>query len=250
MKYTDVHCHLESERFKQDLDEVLKRAKEAGVEFVINSGTDSVRNKETLELSKKYPLIKCSFGWYPAGNLPENIEKEMKWIEENKDDCLIIGEIGLDYLEESRFENSVKQKEMFRKMIQLGKKINKPILIHSRKAEEEAIVVLEEEKAKNVIMHCFMGNKNLIKRAAQNGWYFSVPAVITRLQHFQTLVELVDIKQLLTETDAPYLAPKSGERSEPSDVAITIKEIARIKKLSEEEVANQIYNNTKNILGI
>lgn len=250
MKLVDVHCHLESMRFKSDLDEVLKRAKDAGAEFVVNSGTEPKRNRETLDLSKKYPLIKCAFGWYPVGNLGKDIEKEMKWIEDNKDVCLIIGEIGLDYAEESREAHSVEQKEMFRKMIRLGKKLNKPILIHSRKAELEAIEVLEEEKAEKVIMHCFNGNMNLIKRAAQNGWYFSVPAVITRLQHFQTLVGMVDLKQLLTETDAPYLAPKAGERSEPRDVAVTIREIAKIKKLTEEEVAEQIYENTKKILNL
>jgi TatD DNase family protein len=250
MKYIDVHCHLESERFNQDLDEVLKRAKDSGVEFVINSGTDSGRNKETLELSKKYPLIKCSFGRYPVGNSSKDLEKEMKWIEEHKDNCLLIGEIGLDYAEGDNKEN---QKLMFREMISFAKKINRPILVHTRKAEADVLEVLEEEcrdKKIHVILHCFMGNKNLIKRGAQNGWYFSVPAVITRLQHFQTLVGMVDLKQLLTETDAPYLAPKAGERSELRDVAITIREIAKIKKLTEQEVAEQIYENTKKILNL
>jgi TatD DNase family protein len=250
MKLVDVHCHLESMQFNKDLNEVIKRAEDAGVEFVVNSGTSPDRNRETLELSKKYSLIKCAFGWYPVGNLSKDIEKEIKWIEEHEKDCLIIGEIGLDYAEEEREAAADRQKEMFRKMIRLAKKLNKPILIHSRKAELEAIEVLEEEKAENVIMHCFNGNMNLIKRVAQNGWYFSVPAVITRLQHFQTLVGMVDLKQLLTETDAPYLAPVARERSEPANVAVTIREIAKIKKLTEEEVAEQIYNNAKKVLNL
>lgn len=247
MKLVDVHAHLEDKRFNDDLDAVVKRAEDAGVKIIINSGTDSERNRKCLELSEKYPLIKCSFGWYPVGSLSKDIEKEIKWIEANKDKCWAVGEIGLDYMEESKELYSEKQKEMFRQMIRLAKKINKPIVIHSRRAEKDAIEVLEQEKATRVIMHCFNGNINLIKRAADSGYYFSIPAVITRLQHFQTLVEMVDLKQLLTETDSPYLAPVAGERSEPKNVAITIKEIAKIKKLSEEEIANQIWDNYKKV---
>jgi TatD DNase family protein len=247
MKLIDVHAHLESERFHEDLDAVIKRAKDAGVKIIINSGTDSERNKECLELSKKYPLIKCAFGWYPVGNSPKDIDAEIKWIEENKEYCLCIGEIGLDFKEENN--QAVQQKEMFRKMLAFAKKINKPVVIHSRKAELETIEIIEDEKMKNVIMHCFSGSKSLIKRAMANGWYFSVPAVITRLQHFQTLVSIVPIEQLLTETDAPYLSPVAGERSEPKDVATTIKEIAKIKGLTEEEVAKQIWENCERLFG-
>jgi len=246
MQYVDVHAHLESERFEQDLDGVLKRAKESGVQFVVNSGTSSERNRETLDLSKRYSMIKCAFGWYPVDNSPNNIDTEIKWIEKHKDDCLIIGEIGLDYQEDEE-KNFESQKEMFRKMIRLGKKLDKPILIHSRKAENDAIEVLEQEKAEKVIMHCFNGNVNLIKRCVQNGWYFSVPAVITRLQHFQTLVGIVPIEQLLTETDAPYLAPIAGTRSEPKDVAVTVREIAKIKNLSGENVAKKILENCEKL---
>lgn len=247
MKFIDVHAHLESVRFKGELDEVLKRAEQAGVRAVINSGTAPKRNRETLDLSNKYSLVKCSFGWYPVGNLSKDIDEEIKWIEEHKEVCVCIGEIGLDYNEEDRKANADKQAEMFRKMIRLAKKINKPVIVHSRKAELEAIEILEEEGVNNVIMHCFSGSKSLIKRAAENGWSFSIPAVIKRLLHFQMLVEMVDIKQLLTETDAPYLAPVAGGRSEPKDVVGTVEEIARIKNLTKEEVAKQIWENSEKL---
>jgi len=247
--FVDVHAHLEDKRFGKDIDEVLKRAKEAGVKVIINSGTSSKRNRESLELSKASSLIKASFGWYPVDNLPTKIDEEIRWIEEHKDDCVAIGEIGLDYNDNEQKENSAQQAEMFRKMIRLAKKISKPVVIHSRKAELEAIEILEEEGIKQVVMHCFSGSKSLIRRAADNGWYFSIPAVIKRLQHFQTLVGIVDLKQLLTETDAPYLAPVAGERSEPKDVVGTIDEIARIKGLDKEEVAKQICENTEKLFG-
>ena len=95
----------------------------------------------------------------------------------------------------------------------------------------------------SVVMHCFSGNKKLIQRAAGLGYYFSIPANIIKLQHFQTLVEMVDINQLLTETDGPWLSPYSQGHNEPAFVAEAIKKIAEIKKLTEKEVADQIWEN-------
>ena len=143
------------------------------------------------------------------------------------------------------------QIEVFEAAIKLAEEIKKPLVLHTRGGELEVIEILEKHKPKvPIILHCFGGRKSLIKRAAENGYYFSVPAVIARLQHFQTLVETVDLKQLLTETDAPYLAPVAGERSEPKDVVVTIKEIARIKNLSDEEVAKKIWENYKEVFNL
>ena len=129
----------------------------------------------------------------------------------------------------------------------MTEKINKPLIEHSRKAELDAIEMLESCKLKHIVMHCFSARKSLIKRAADNGWSFSVPPVITRLQHFQTLVEMVNIGQLLTETDAPYLSPYPGERNESAFVVETIKKIAEIKGMTEEDVSQNIYMNYTNI---
>jgi len=90
----------------------------------------------------------------------------------------------------------------------------------------------------------------LIRRCVENGWSFSVPPVITRLQHFKMLVEMVPLEQILTETDAPYLSPVAGERNEPANVLVTVKEIARIKGLSEEEVGGKILENAKKLFGV
>ena len=126
-------------------------------------------------------------------------------------------------------------------------RIDKLLVVHSRKAEIDAIDILERTGMKKVIMHCFNGRKSLIKRCVELGWFFSIPPIITRLDHFKMLVELVPLGQLLTETDAPYLSPVAGERNEPANVAITIKEISKIKGISEEDVANQIFANAKKL---
>jgi TatD DNase family protein len=126
-------------------------------------------------------------------------------------------------------------------------KINKPIVVHSRKAELDAVELLESSKIKNIVLHCFNGRRHLIKRAIEHGWYLSIPPIITRLQHFQMIAELAPIDQILTETDCPYLSPVPGKRNEPANVSVTVKEIARIKNLSEKKVADEIYENYKRV---
>jgi len=252
MKLVDVHAHLESSRFKDDLDEVIEKCKKAGVEFVINSGTSPERNRECLELSKKYDIVKASFGIYPIGNFSKDIDGEIAWIEEHADECVAVGECGLDFDTEGRKASFEKQKVIFEKQIDLAKRLKKSIVIHSRKAETEAIEILEENgmKDEKVVMHCFCGRKSLIKRCVENGWYFSVPPAIKRWDNFKMLVEMVPLGQLLTETDSPYLGPIGGERNDPSNVAVTIGEVARIKELSVEEVSENIFENAKRVFGL
>ena len=263
MKYIDVHAHLDMDRFNGDVDAVVARAKRNDV-IIVSSGVNSVANRKVLEFSEKYDNVLASFGIYPidgiVGDFPNlkddgpreipgfDVDEELKWIEKHKDDCVLIGEVGLDFkvvemtsaIKEAQIEN-------FEKIIEFTKRIDKAILVHSRGAELECIELLEKHKSKKVIMHCFSGKKSLIKRVAENGWFLSVPAVITRLDHFRMLVELVPLKQLLTETDAPYLSPIAGERNESANVVVTIKEIAKIKELEEKEVAEQIFENAKKI---
>ena len=252
MKLIDVHAHLDHERFKKDLDEVIKRFKEAGGEFIFSSGVDKNTNRIVLDLSKKYDCVKASFGLYPidalereTGNIGFDVDEELVWIEEHRDDCVCIGEIGMDF-NEGRGK-VLEQEQVFRKVLELAKKINKVVIIHSRKAELEAIDIMEDEKMTDVVMHCFHGNKKLIKRCIENGWSFSIPPNITRLEHFKMLVEMVPLNQLLTETDAPYLSPFAGERNESANVAITIREIAKIKRIDEEGVAEQIFKNAEEL---
>lgn len=269
MKLIDVHCHLEGGRFENDLDEVLARAEKAGVKFVLSSGTHPNANRKLVQLAKEHPIIRPCFGIYPvdavAIKFPDvqdddmreidafDYKEELAWIEKNFHLCVAIGEVGLDFKVIKALKNveeiKEEQKKVFEEIILLAKSLDKPIVIHSRGAELECIELLEKHKMSKVLMHCFGGRKHLVKRCADNGWFLSVPAVITRLQHFQTLVELVPIEQLLTETDAPYLAPVAGERSEPKDVAITIKEIAKIKNIEEKEVADQIWKNAEKLFG-
>lgn len=269
MKLVDVHCHLEGERFTKDLDEVLQNAHRAGVRAAFCSGVNPESNRKVMMLAKEHSLIKACFGLYPIDSVVAKFpnvqdddsrkveafdyKAELNWIDKNFHLCIAIGEVGLDFKMIKDLKNfeeiKEEQKKVFEDVLILAKKLDKPVIVHTRGAELECIQILEKHKMVKVVLHCFGGNKSLIKRAVENGWFFSVPGVITRLQHFQTLVDLVPIEQLLTETDAPYLAAVAGERSEPKDVAITIKEIAKIKNIEFEDVANQIWKNAEGLFG-
>ncbi len=257
MKLVDVHCHINHEKFKDDFEETIDRAKKAGVKVILLSGVNPAANRDVLQWCEKYPdILKASLGVYPIdalGLTPDEVglphhrgkidlKKEFAFMEENKNKITAIGEIGMDFHWADR-STEKQQASNFRKIIEFAIKIKKPIIIHSRKAEKECIDILEEYKGKLPIsQHCFSGKKSLIKRAAELGHYFSVPANVKKSQQFETLIKLVPIEQLLTETDAPWLSPYDG-RNEPAFVIESIKKIAEIKGITEKQAADQVWKN-------
>lgn len=265
MNLIDVHCHLTHDYFKDKLEAVLKRAEKAGLKTIVVSGVNPPANNEVLALARKYPkLIKASLGIYPIdalGILPEgvglphqkgpiNLEEQFKFIEKNKDAVHCIGEVGMDFHSADKEKTYQQQAENFRKIIRFAVKINKPLVVHSRKAEEECLQILEEEiknKEIPVILHCFSGRKSLMAKGAELGHYFSIPPCIVKSSNFQTLVKKVPLVQLLTETDAPWLSPYQDQMNEPAFVSESIKQIAAVKELSEDEVAAQIWDNYQKI---
>ena len=267
MKIVDVHAHLEGSRFSEDLDEVVSRFEDAGGKFIVTSGVNPETNRKSLELAKKYDVVKASFGLYPIDSIADkfagladdylrkipafDVDEELVWIREHADDCVAIGEIGLDFKVVKGLEDideiKVAQEEVFRKVLKLARELGKTVVVHSRGAEERAIEILEEMKMDKIVMHCFNGKKALIRRVLGNGWFFSVPAVIMRLDHFKMLVDMAPLKQLLTETDAPYLSPVVGERNESANVSVTLNEIARIKGVDVNEVSEKIFGNAEKL---
>jgi len=261
MNLVDVHCHLTHEKFEKDLPEVISKAKKAGVKAIICSGVNPADNKKVLEITEKYDIVKASLGIYPIdalGLAPDetglprhegeiNLEEEFEFFKKNRDKFLAIGEVGLDYYWIKDEKIHAKMRENFQKIVNFCEKENVPIIVHTRKAEKDCLDILENSKVKKVVLHSFQGNKKLILRAAELGYSFSIPCIINKLMHFQMLVEMVNMSQLLTETDAPWLSPVAGERNEPVNVKLTVERIAKIKGITSEECANQIFMNYQRI---
>ncbi|MFH1916561.1 MAG: TatD family hydrolase [Nanoarchaeota archaeon] len=249
MLLVDVHAHLDFPDYKDDLPLLLADWYSKGLRSVIVNGVHPESNRQVLSLSQKYPLIKSALGYYPTHVIEvseEAFDTEIAWIE--KQNPIALGEVGLDYKnsDENPFgdEKAKEMKAGFAKIIALAEKKKIPLIVHSRKAEEDVVDMLESSHAKKVVMHCFMGKKTLLKRIIDNGWSTSIPCLITRSHQFQDMARMQDLSKILTETDAPYLSPYSDiKRNEPPFVIETIKKIAEIKRMDAEEVANNVWKN-------
>ncbi len=249
MNLVDVHCHYTYKNFKKDIDETIKRMEKAGVKKVITNGLNPKDNKAVLELASKYKIVDAALGIYPteAGNLSDKELKEiLKQIEENKNKIVAIGEVGLDHHWTKDKKKQARQKEVLREIIKLANKIKKPIIVHSRNAETETVEVMKEAKVP-VIMHCFCGKLESTEEAIKAGFYFSIPTMIVRSKTFKKLVKRAGIDKILTETDAPFLAPKSGERNDASNITQSITKIAEVLGMNESKVAQKIYSNYKKL---
>ncbi|MBD3310210.1 hypothetical protein GF351_03245, partial [Candidatus Woesearchaeota archaeon] len=142
------------------------------------------------------------------------------------------------------------QKIVLRAMLDLAKRIDRPVVVHTRKAEADVMEILEDYKDDlKIVLHCFCGKKKLVRKAANRGYFFSIPTNIVKNDQFQLMTEIVNINQILTETDAPYLSPFKGKRNEPAFIAETIKKIAEIKGFEEQEVKNNIFLNYQKVFG-
>ena len=258
----DIHSHLDHCYFDKDRDKVVENAIKANVKVILTAGINPEKNRISIELAKKYDIVKACLGIYPIqfdynekesikdkfnnkNNLNKiDIEEEIKFIEKNKKNVIGIGEVGLDYYWD---KNSVdEQKKLFIKMISLAEKLNKPIIVHSRKSELDCIEMLQSSKLKKIIMHCFCGKKTLVKKIIDNGWFLTAPTSIVRSTQFQENTKLVPITQLFCETDAPYLSPFKDKRNEPAFVVEAYKKVAEIKNMELKEVINNIWMNWQN----
>ncbi|RME53675.1 TatD family deoxyribonuclease [Candidatus Woesearchaeota archaeon] len=247
MHLIDDHCHLDDPSFQDDLDAVIARAKKAGVAFIVSNGTDPASNERVLNLAKRYDIVKPALGIYPttAARMTEPAFLQAHSLIKTAKP-IAIGEVGLDHKEVTDEEEQAVMEARFLALARTAQELNIPLIVHSRKAEERCISLLETIKARNVVMHCFCGKKRLVQRVAHLGWYFSIPATIVRSEHFQNIARSTPLTRLLTETDSPYLSP-TRDRNEPANVIHAVHAIAAIKDLTPEETANHLFMNFQRV---
>jgi TatD DNase family protein len=246
----DSHAHLDDRRFDKDRDEVIKRAKENGISYIMNPGADFESSVKAVELANKYDMIYAAVGVHPhdAKTMDDMLLQLLKSLTK-KPKVMAIGEIGLDF----HYDHSPRdvQKKWFREQIRLAKEVNLPIIIHDREANNDVMNILKEEKAfdTGVLMHCYSGSAELAKQYIRNGAYISIAGPITFKNARKTVevVETISIDHLMIETDSPYLTPHPhrGERNESSYVRYVAEKIAEIKGISVEEVAKRTTENAK-----
>lgn len=253
--FIDTHVHLNADQYEEDVDEVITRAVDAGVTKMIVVGFDRKTINKAMELTERYSFIYAVVGWHPVDAI-DCTEEDLKWIEGLAEHPKVvgIGETGLDY----HWDKSPKdiQQELFRKQIQLAKKVNLPIIIHNRDATADVVRILKEEEAKETggIMHCFGGSVETAKECIDMNFLISLGGPVT-FKNAKTPKEVateIPLSKLLIETDAPYLAPHPyrGKRNEPVYVTLVAEEIAKLKGLSIEEVALATTANAQSIFKI
>ena len=250
----DTHCHLEMDAFNKDRDEVIKRAGDANIKYIINAGSDREGNIRGLELSAGYPQIYSAAGIHPhdAKTLDDSLYKELKgWIKKPK--VVAIGEIGLDY----HYLHSPKgaQIEAFKRQIELAQEAGLPIIVHSREAKNDTLRILREGITETTgVLHCFSGDPKMAKKAMELGFYISLagPVTFKNARDLREIVKLIPDEFLLIETDAPYLSPvpMRGKRNEPSYVRHTALAIADIRGISINDLARITTLNAKKLFGI
>jgi len=248
--FIDTHAHLNDEQFQEDLKEVLSRAAAARVRYVVNVGYDLASSRKAAALAEEYPELYAVVGIHPDEAKEVTLEtyQELRKLAGQKK-VVAIGEIGLDYY----WDNSPRdvQQEVFRQQIRLAQELDLPIVIHDREAHGDILKIMQEEKPKRGIMHCYSGSREMAEICLQLGFYisFAGPLTFKNAKKAVEVAETIPLDRLLIETDCPYLTPHPfrGKRNEPARVVLVGEKLAQIKGLTVEEIAEVTSSNARRI---
>ncbi|SDD73591.1 TatD family hydrolase [Rhodospira trueperi] len=245
----DSHCHLDFPDLAEDLDEVVARARQAGVGHMLTICTHVTRFERVLAVARRFEGVDCTVGIHPheAGKEPETSAETLMAL---ADDPKVIGfgETGLDFFYEHSPRDA--QERSFRQHIRAARESGLPVIVHTRDADTDTVRILGEEQAEGAfpgLIHCFSSSAQLAERAVELGMMVSISGIVTfkKAEALRETVRALPLDHLLVETDAPYLAPvpKRGKRNEPAFTAYTAATVAEVKGVSEAELARATTDN-------
>ena len=252
---TDTHTHLYSEQFDEDRKAMIQRAKDAGVSRFFIPAIDSSYTNRMLTLEEENPEdVFLMMGLHPT-SVKENYLEELAHVKEwiDKKSFYAIGEIGIDLYWDTTFLKQ--QQEAFRTQIKWAKSQKLPIVIHCRDAFDEIFEVLESEKGDDLrgIFHCFTGNLEQAKQAISYNMKLGIGGVATfKNGKIDKFLNEIDLKHIVLETDAPYLAPKPfrGKRNESAYITNVVDKLVDIYQVSYQEIAQITTQNSKDVFGV
>lgn len=253
----DTHCHLDDDRYKDDLDEVINRAVKSGVEIFIIPAGDPDTLKRAIEISESHANVYFAVGTHPYDAIKYNRDFIEDFISHPK--CVAVGECGLDYYRLPDDKNDIEkekkiQKEVFIDQIELANKYHKPLIVHIRDASHDSLEILEQYAGEQGgVLHCYNADHELLKLAKHN-FYFGIGGVLT-FANARKLLEVyprIPLDKLLIETDAPYLTPHPhrGQRNEPSYCTYIAQKMAELSDTSNDEISDITTQNAKRLFGI
>jgi TatD DNase family protein len=251
----DTHAHINAIQFDEDREQVIQRAIDEGVKNIVVVGFDNETIDGAMKLAEAYDFIYAAVGWHPVDAI-DMTDKDLERIEQlaKHPKVVAIGEMGLDY----HWDKSPKevQQEVFRRQIQLAKKVKLPIIIHNRDATADVVAILKEENAEEVggIMHCYSGSLETAKQCINMNFFISFggPVTFKNAKQPKEVAREIPLDKLLIETDCPYLSPHPlrGKRNEPSYVKYIAQQIAELREISVESLAEHTTKNAKQLFNI
>lgn len=251
----DTHSHIYLPEFRDDLDQMLSRAENEVVKLILMPAIDNETHLAMLGIEDRYPE-KCHsmMGLHPC-SVKEVYKQELKIVEEyfEKRRIVAVGETGLDFYWDRTFTKE--QYESFQTQIELAKQYDIPVVIHSRNSIDECIKVVRENQQGNLkgVFHCFSGNEKQAKEIIDLGFYLGIGGVVTfKNSGLDKVMVNMDMRNVVLETDAPYLAPVPfrGKRNECSYLKYVVEKLAEIKNVAKEEIANITTKNAKELFNI
>ena len=274
--YIDTHAHVNFAAYKDDAEEVMKRTLEAGV-FVVNVGSQHSTSKRAVEMAEKYAEgVYAAVGLHPIHLVKRKVNPDDSELNENDFETtgelfdfekylelaknpkvVAIGEMGLDYHhfepEDNIEELKTKQKETFLQGIKLANELQKPMIIHCWDAYDDLLEILKNNPVeKRGIIHSFIGGYKTARKFTDLGYKIGLNGVVTYADDFNRLIKEVDLKDMVLETDCPYLTPvpHKGERNEPLYVKLVAEKVAKVKEISVEKVAEITTQTVKKLFNI
>lgn len=259
-QFTDSHCHIDGPEYDADRDEVIARAREAGVTTMLNVGTGDPHSgafERAVELAEKHPEVYAAIGVHPhdAKLFDDAAEQRLLALVQQSKRVLAWGEIGLDY----HYDHSPRdvQREVFRRQLRLARQLDLPVVIHSREADADTITILQEELSgysRAGVMHCFGGSLSMARAAIELGFYVSFAGTLTfkKAEDLRDIARQLPLDRLLVETDCPYLTPVPfrGKRNEPARVVETARCLGSLHEIELEEAGQITSENFARLFGV
>lgn len=256
MTLVDTHAHLNFKDYKQDLNQVIKRAVTDGVKKIVCVSSNLAESEGAIKINQKYPNnVFPAIGIHPHQTDPKNNLSAKKQIGKLKElavnnKIVAIGECGLDFSPAPAKEKDRSQEEqifLFQEQIKLAQELNLPLIIHSREAFTETLQIIKQYQGLKGVFHCYSAGKKGIEKINQINFLFGVDGNLTYDQGLQNVFSQIPLDKILLETDSPFLSPEPyrGLRNEPKNVKIIAKCLAQIKGVSFEEVAQATTKNAE-----
>ncbi|MBE5908036.1 MAG: TatD family deoxyribonuclease [Lachnospiraceae bacterium] len=250
----ETHAHYDDEQFEEDREELLRRLPKENIETVINVGASFAGAKNSFALAHQYPYIYAAVGVHPSNieDLSEETMEELRTMARDKK-TVAIGEIGLDYYWDKEPDVQQAQREWFRRQLQLAKEVSLPVIIHSRDAAADTMTIMKEAHAMGIpgVIHCYSYSVEQAIEYAKMGYYIGVGGVVTfkNAKKLKETVAQLPLKQILLETDCPYMAPEPfrGMRNDSTYIPYVIETIAKIKEITQDEVMITTRENARSL---